>query len=31
MPAAAWRDLEDTVLSDISQTQQDRHCVTSLL
>ena len=26
-PAPAWTDLEDVMLSDMSQTQKDTHCV----
>ena len=28
--AATWMDLEDTVLSEISQTEEDKHSMTSL-
>ena len=26
-PAPTWRDLEDVMLRDMSQTQKDTHCV----
>jgi hypothetical protein len=30
-PATTWVDLEDTMLSEISQTQKEKFCVISLV
>ena len=29
--AAIWRDLEGIMLSEISQTEKDKYCMTSLI
>lgn len=29
--AAAWRNLEDIMLSKVSQTQEDKYCTVALL
>ena len=29
--AATWKDLEDIMVSEISQTEKDRYCMTSLI
>lgn len=29
-PAAAWMNLHDTMRSEISQTEKDKHCMTPL-
>ena len=29
-PAATWMDLESVILSEVSQTEKEKHCMTSL-